>query len=171
MEKTYNQSETHYPLPQPEEISRREKDDAMGAYLMMFASIGAGLPLPIINLIAIIIYYFINRGKSRFVRFHMLQSLWSQVPVTLCNAVGVFWAVGIFMSYYSFNNEFLSFIYTLIAINLIYFTFSIIGAVRAYHGRFYYFLFFGKLAYNLAYKIREDKVEQENKSNVNLPPS
>ena len=46
----------YHPLPQPHELSEREKEDAMGAYLMMFAAVGAGLPLPVINLIAAIIY-------------------------------------------------------------------------------------------------------------------
>ena len=66
-----------YPLPQPEEIAEREKVDAMGAYLMMFAAVAVGLPLPIINLIAAVVYYFVNRKKSRFIHFHCLQSLLS----------------------------------------------------------------------------------------------
>ena len=45
-----------HPLQQPDEIPEREKEDAMGAYLMMFAAVAIGLPLPIINLIASIIY-------------------------------------------------------------------------------------------------------------------
>jgi len=31
-------------LPQPDEIPEREKEDAMGAYLMMFASLAIGSP-------------------------------------------------------------------------------------------------------------------------------
>ncbi|MCH8319303.1 MAG: hypothetical protein IIA88_12580, partial [Bacteroidetes bacterium] len=47
-----NSTTKYLPVPQPDEIPTREKEDAMGAYLMMFAAIAAGLPLPIINLIA-----------------------------------------------------------------------------------------------------------------------
>ncbi|MCH8330385.1 MAG: hypothetical protein IH946_03240, partial [Bacteroidetes bacterium] len=50
----------YHPLPQPDDIPTREREDAMGAYLMMFAAVAAGLPLPIINLIAAIIYYYVN---------------------------------------------------------------------------------------------------------------
>ena len=82
--------ETYAPLPQPEDMETREKEDAMGAYLMMFASIGAGLPLPIINLIASIIYFILNKSKSRFVKFHSHQSLLSQIPTSLMNSVAVF---------------------------------------------------------------------------------
>ena len=31
-------------LPQPQDLTVREKEDAMGAYLMMFAAWGAGSP-------------------------------------------------------------------------------------------------------------------------------
>ncbi len=73
-----NQDE-YYPIPQPDEISVREKEDAMGAYMMMFASAGIGLPLPIINLIAALIYYYVNKDKGRFVRFNTLQSFFSPI--------------------------------------------------------------------------------------------
>ncbi|MEX2597058.1 MAG: hypothetical protein WEC59_09050, partial [Salibacteraceae bacterium] len=66
--------EPYYPLPQPDEIPDHEREDAMGAYLMMFAAVASALPLPVINLIAAIIYYYVNRRKSRFVHFHSLQS-------------------------------------------------------------------------------------------------
>ena len=32
----------YHPLSQPDELTSREKEDAMGAYLMMFASIEIG---------------------------------------------------------------------------------------------------------------------------------
>ena len=53
-------------LPHPDELGTRERDDAMGAYLMMFASLGLGLPFPLINIIASAVYYFVNRKSSRF---------------------------------------------------------------------------------------------------------
>jgi hypothetical protein len=62
----------YHPLPQPDDISIREKEDAMGAYLMMFAAHAIGLPLPIISLVAAIIYLYLNRKTSRFV--HCIRS-------------------------------------------------------------------------------------------------
>jgi len=53
-------SEKYVKLPQPHELSEREKEDAMGAYLMMFAALATSLPLPIINLIAATVYYYVN---------------------------------------------------------------------------------------------------------------
>jgi len=41
--------------------------------------------------------------------------------------------------------------------NLVYFIVSIIGAVKARNGVFFYFLFFGKMAYHQVYRIRPEK--------------
>lgn len=161
--------DTYLPLPQPEEISTREREDAMGAYLMMFASIGAGLPLPIINLIASVIYYYVNKGKSRFVRFHSLQSLISQLPTTLMNAGGVAWGVQIFFSReLEVNDLFIAYWVTAGLFNLLYFIFSIVAAIKARKGQMYYFLFFGKLAYHQVYLVRGET--EAGPSIQNLPP-
>lgn len=170
----------YHDVEQVDDISTREREDAMGAYLMMFAALAAGLPLPIINLIAAIIYYYLNKNKSRFVKFHSLQSLYSQIPTTLLNATLVFWTIRILFRGGSFDGGdqliagfatvgefFWGYLYLVIAANLTYILFSIIGAVRARNGRFYYFLFFGKIAYHFAYR----KSSGLNNLIVNRPPA
>lgn len=159
----------YHDLEQPDQLSKKEKEDAMGAYLMMFAALGAGLPLPIINLIASIIYFFVQKKNTRFVRFHSLQSLWSQIPTTLVNAGAMYWTLQIFI----FNNLetsdlYFGYLIMLVVLNLIYFAFSIVGAVKARNGKMYYFLFFGKLSYHRVYQIRD--TDGDDLSNVNLPP-
>jgi uncharacterized membrane protein len=151
----------YYPLQQPSEIPEREKEDAMGAYLMMFAAVAVGLPLPIINLIAAIIYYYINRKKSRFIHFHSLQSLLSQIPTTLINWGVVFWAVNIaFRESWKLSPEFWGYTIFAAACTILYFIVSVIAAFKARSGKMYYFLFFGKIAYEAAYKVRpEDHAE------------
>ena len=157
-----------HPIPQPEEVSEREKQDAMGAYLMMFATTALGLPLPIVNMSASVVYFFVNKSKGRFVQFHSLQSMYSQIPVSLLNSYLIVWAVYIFANDAAFTNVFWGLLITAGIFNLFYFIFSIIGAVKAYHGRFYYFLFFGKIAYIQAYKIKnETEVKQQQ---MNMPP-
>ena len=158
----------YYDLEQPEDLTKKEKEDAMGSYLMMFAAMGAGLPLPIINLIAAVIYYFIQQKNTRFVRFHTLQSLWSQFPTTLINAGAVFWTLQIyFFKNYQASDEYFGYLIMMAIANLIYFIFSIVGAVQSRKGRMYYFLFFGKLAYHQVYKKRP---ETDNKDSANIPP-
>jgi uncharacterized Tic20 family protein len=169
----------YHPVEQPDDIPIREREDAMGAYLMMFAALAAGLPLPIINLIAALVYYFTNRSKSRFIEFHSLQSLFSQIPTTLLNAGLVVWTLRILFKDGSFFNEnsfaegfatvgdmYWGYIYVVIAANLIYVIFSIVGAVYARKGRMYYFIFFGKLSYHVAYRKKS-----EPRTFVNQPPA
>jgi uncharacterized Tic20 family protein len=159
----------YHPLPQPEEVTIREKEDAMGAYLMMFAAMGAGLPLPIINLIAAIIYYFVNRSNSRFVNFHSYQAMMSQIPTSLMNAGLTFWAIRIVVSDdWHLNNNFKGYVVMVIIANLLYIIYSIIAAIKARKGRFYYFMFFGKLAYHKMYAIKAE--EQMTAQIVNTPP-
>ncbi len=158
----------YYPLPQPDEIPTREKEDAMGAYLMMFAALGAGLPLPIINLLAAIIYYYMNKSNSKFVRFHSYQSLISQVPTTLMNAFMIFWGMRIvFSDSWHLTNNFKGYVAMVAVANIIYFIAGIIGAVKARKGQFYYFVFFGKLAYQKVYAIKNSP---EAAQIVNNPP-
>ncbi len=160
----------YYPLPQPEEIPEREKEDAMGAYLMMFAAVAIGLPLPIINLIAAIIYYYINRKKSRFIHFHSLQSLLSQIPTTIINWVLVVWGVAILLrENWKLTPEFWGYAIFAGTCTLLYLIVSLIGAYRARQGKMYYFLLFGKIAYEAAYKINPEKTGRKLRA-MNKPP-
>lgn len=170
---------TYKELPQPHELSMREKEDAMGSYLMMFAAVAAGLPLPIVNLIAAVVYYYVSYKKSRFVHFHAHQSLFSQLPTTLVNWAGLYWTLQIFLfDNYILSDYYYAFLVFLVVVNIIYFIFSIVGAVRARSGRFIYFLFFGGLAYNKAFRLdngiqyaNEKPLVGPNKPlSVNTPP-
>ena len=159
----------YYPLEQPEELTIRQKEDAMGAYLMMFAAIGAGLPLPIINLAAAIIYYYINKSSSRFVKFHSYQALIATIPTTLINAGAMFWALRIFFTEWHVTASFKGYILAAILANLAYFIIGIIAAMKARKGIYYYYLFFGKIAYQKVFAVKpgDDKIE----SPVNVPPN
>jgi uncharacterized membrane protein len=153
-------------LPQPHEISEREKEDAMGAYLMMFAAWGAGLPFPLINLIAAIIYFFINKKSSKFVAFHSYQSLLTQIPISLLNAGVIAWIIAIITPYAEDDVPFYAYLVFVIVWNLLYMIFSIIACVKARKGHYYYFWVFGRIAF-AKYYTYPDKNESTVK---NLPP-
>lgn len=158
-----------YPLQQPEEIPEREKEDAMGAYLMMFAAVAIGLPLPIINLIAAIVYYYVNKKKSRFIHFHCLQSLLSNIPTTIINWILVIWGVRIFFTDKTLTETFWAYAVFAGLCTLLYFIISIVAAAKARQGKMYYFLFFGKISYEIAYRVRPmDNVPSSEP--VNKPP-
>jgi uncharacterized membrane protein len=164
-------------LPQPHELSDRENEDAMGAYLMMFASLATSLPLPIINLIAAVIYYYINRKKGRFIHFNCLQSLLSQLPTTLVNWGLLYWGLQIFFfDNYELSDYFYAYLGFSIIANLVYFIFSLVAAVRARKGIFMYFIFFGPYAYQKVYAKRNrlsydnEDFNPEVEQSVNTPP-
>lgn len=148
----------YYELPQPEEVSLREKEDAMGSYLMMFAAFAVGVPIPAVNLIAAIVYYFINRNKGKFVKFHTIQSLYSQIPTTLMNWVLTAWIIRNFFwnDGNGFDDIFWGYVATVVIFNLVYVIYSIVAAIKARKGHFFYFIFFGRIAYHFAYRITEE---------------
>ena len=159
-----------FDLPQPHEVTKREKEDAMAAYLMNFAAWGAGLPLPSLNLIASAIYYLINRKKSRFVAFHCFQAFTSQLPTTLINIFGV----GMFVDFAIILQRplpklFWPYVAFAVFMNLLYVAVSIYACVLAAKGRIYYFLVFGRWAYTKYYgpnAVDLDGVAER----PNLPP-
>lgn len=134
-------------LPQPEEVSDVEKDDAMGAYLMMFASWAIGLPLPVLNVVAAVIYFAVNCRESRYVAFHAYQSLLSQIAVTLLNVGLIGWLLVIVVGGRSFSPVFFLFLCIVVVSNILYFIFSVVALVRARRGEIYYFPLFGTAAY------------------------
>ncbi|MGL1935443.1 MAG: DUF4870 domain-containing protein [Fibrobacterales bacterium] len=153
-------SSKYHSLPQPDDIPKRECEDAMGGYLMMFAVLAVGLPLPILNLIAAVIYYFVNRKKSRFVHFHVLQSLISQLPTSIANVVLIGWTFQIFyhtstLTQLGFSNHYIGYLFTAMILNIGYVILSIVAAIRARKGRMMYMLFFGKISYHFAFRKQE----------------
>ena len=163
------------PLPQVDEISKKERDDAMGAYFMTFATLSIGAPLPLLSLIVSVIYHLVNARKSRFVAFHSLQSLLSEIPISICNATVIVWGIAILVN--GFNNGFAgtnltAFWYCLLftfAITIVYIIFSLIAAFRAQKGRFIYFWLIGPLVYRHYYIL--GKGPREPAPELNLPPA
>jgi uncharacterized Tic20 family protein len=161
-------------LPQPNEISTREKEDAMGAYLMMFAAWAIGRPLPFLSLIAAFIYHMINKNKSRFVAFHSYQSLITEALISTLNAVLVIWLFIILFAGDKLYFPSLFFIYLIFVIfwNIVYTVVSLIGCFKAKKGQFYYFLLFGRIAFNAYYgkKAQLKMQKQKQMSTENKPP-
>jgi len=138
-------------LPQPDEIPERDKEDAMGAYLMMFASLAIGLPIPLVNLIASVIYFFVNRKNSLFAAFHSLQALLTHIPVVLLNAGTVAWVIVNLVVKPAYAGGFFWYLFFTILVNLAYIIWSIVALVRARKGRFVYFPLIGRFCFGRYY--------------------
>ena len=158
-------------LPAPGEIPPRERDDAMGAYLMMFASLALGLPLPFLGIIASIIYYGINRMRSRFVAFHSLQALLAHIPVALLNGALVVWLIVALVSDKGLHSPFwISLVLVLLA-NLAYLVLSVIALRRAARGLLWYMPVLGRLAFAYCFGPgSRERWERGAESETNRPP-
>ena len=88
------------------QVYPHEYEKASNSYLMAVVSIIAGLPLPIINLIAAIGYYLGQRKSTYFVRWHCIQSIIGQALVIPFNSIAFTWTLTIiFNNTYSGNYQ------------------------------------------------------------------
>lgn len=160
-------SEASSPLPQPEELGAGERDDAMGAYLMMFAALHLGLPIPLLGLLASVIYHFVNSRKSPFTRFHSLQALVSQIPVAVLTGIWTVWAIAVLIEWFgqrlhgSYEPFWWFTLFTAVC-SVTYSVYCIIAAVYAHKGRMYYIPFVGRWAYRRAFRPKTAAAEPRN---------
>jgi len=122
-----------------------EAEKASNSYLMSLIAVIAGLPLPIINLIATLIFYLGNRKATYFVRWHCTQALLSQFSLFLMNSFGFWWTISIVFSSETLSTNYLSYILTLIIFNAIEFIATIYTAIKTRKGIHIQWWFYGSL--------------------------
>jgi uncharacterized Tic20 family protein len=107
-----------------------EAEKASGGYLMSLIALIAGLPLPIINLIATFFFYVANRKGAYFVRWHCTQALLSQASLVIINGVAFWWALSVIFGENSVSNLFISYIMVVLLFNLTEFIATIYTAIK-----------------------------------------
>lgn len=122
-----------------------ESEKASNSYLMSVIAVMAGLPMPIINLIATAIFYFANRKAKPFVKWHCTQALLSQALTSVINIVGVYWTLSIIYGSNHVTNSYISYIITIVVFNLIEFIATLYAAVKTRKGAHVSWWFFGPL--------------------------
>jgi len=83
----------------PEIIHPTDLEQASNSYLMAIVAVIAGLPLPVINAIASLIYYAAHRQSSYFVRWHCIQAILAQAIMIPFNSFAFGWAVALITSH------------------------------------------------------------------------
>lgn len=78
----------------------------------------------------------------------------------------MFWGLRILFDVLPLDDTFKAYLVVVALANILYFAFSIVAAVRARQGRFFYFVFFGKIAFQQVYGADE----REKKDITNTPP-
>jgi uncharacterized membrane protein len=122
-----------------------EAEKASNSYLMSVVAVIAGLPLPIINLLATAIFFLGNRKGSYFVRWHCTQALLSQLTVLVMNSAGFYWTLSIIFANKSLSNDYISYMITIVLFNLVEFVATIYAAIETRKGKHVELWFFGPL--------------------------
>lgn len=122
-----------------------ELEVASNSYLMSFLILLVGLPLPIINLIASTIFYFGNRKRSFFIRWHCTQVLVSQLSLLFMNSAGFWWTVDIVLSKEKISSNYVAYILTILLFNISEFIATIYTAQKTRNGKHVEWWFYGPL--------------------------
>ncbi len=123
-----------------------DSEKASNSYLMSLVALMVGLPFPLINLIATVIFFFGNRSSTHFVRWHCMQALLSQMVVLIINAAGVYWTLSIFWGSNIVSDSYLGYIITIILFNILELIATIYAAVQTRKGRHVEWWLFGPLS-------------------------
>ena len=136
----------------PYKPSDEELASASNGYLMSLLAAIMGLPLPIVNLIATLIFFVGTRKSTYFVRWHTLQALLSQASLFVVNSIGVYWTLHIAFDVGELSNYYIGYIITLVSLNFIEFVASMYLAINVRKGQHLSLWFYGDLADDLCRK-------------------
>jgi uncharacterized membrane protein len=136
------------------EPGEHEAEKASNSYLMSLIAVIAGLPFPIINLMATLFFYIGNRKGTSFVRWHCTQALLSQLSLLFVNSYGFWWTVSIIFTPETITNKWVAYMLTIFIFNLADFVSTIYAAIQTRKGIHVEWWFFGELTNRL---IRSEK--------------
>ena len=127
------------------EPGEHEAEKASNSYLMSLIAVVAGLPLPIINLIATFFFYIGNRKGTYFVRWHCTQALLSQFSLLFINSYGYWWTISILFTSETISSKYIAYMLTIILFNLSEFIATIYTAIQTRKGKHVVWWFYGSL--------------------------
>ncbi|MBS1647932.1 MAG: DUF4870 domain-containing protein [Bacteroidetes bacterium] len=127
------------------EPSEHETETASSSYLMSLIAIIVGLPLPIINLIATLMFYLGNRNTTYFVRWHCTQALLSQLSLLFINSFGFWWTISIIFTEEIITNKYIAYIIAVLIFNLTEFIATIYTAIQTRKGIHIEWWFYGSI--------------------------
>ena len=122
-----------------------EAETASSSYLMSLIAIIVGAPLPILNLLATIIFYLSNRKSTYFVRWHCTQALLSQLSMLFINSVGFWWTISIFFTSETITNKYIAYMISAIIFNIAEFFVTLYTLIQTRKGLHVEWWFYGGL--------------------------
>jgi len=112
---------------------------------MSLVAVVAGLPLPIINLLATFFFFLGNRKSTYFVRWHCTQALLSQCSLLFMNAAGFSWTLNIAFTEATISNAYIAYMITVVIFNIADFIATMYSAIEVRKGKHVQWLFYGNL--------------------------
>jgi uncharacterized membrane protein len=125
--------------------SEHEAEKASTSYLMSLIAVIVGLPFPIINLLATLIFYMGNRKGTFFVRWHCTQALVSQASLLLINSYGFWWTIDVLFRDGVVSNAYIGYMMTAFLFNLTEFIVTMHTAIQTRKGRHVRWWFYGDI--------------------------
>jgi uncharacterized membrane protein len=122
-----------------------EAEKASNSYLLSLAAIIAGVPLPILNLIATFIFWVGNRKGTYFVRWHSLQAMLSQVPLVAMNSCGFAWTLSVIFGDNTVTSAYIAYLLTILTVNITELVATIYTAIAVRKGKHSEWWFYGSL--------------------------
>lgn len=126
-------------------LNSYESEKAANSYLMSLIAIIAGMPMPIVNLIATFAFYIANLKAPHFVKWHCTQNLLSQFSLFIINTTGFWWTMSIIFSDTTISNSYIAYVLSMIIFNAIELIATIISAMTIRKGNHIQWWFYGNL--------------------------
>ena len=122
-----------------------EVETASASYLMSLVAIIVAVPLPIVNFIATLFFYFANRKSTYFVRWHCTQALLSQLSLFFINSFGFWWTFSIIFKEEIISSKYFAYIIFAIIFNLFEFIATIYTSIQTRKGIHVEWWFYGSV--------------------------
>jgi hypothetical protein len=126
--------------------SESDMEKASNGYLMSLIAVMTGLPFPVFNLAASLLFFFANRKASYYVRWHCTQALLSQLILFFVNSVCFWWTISILFYDEKVSNNYFGYLFMVILFNLLEITSTIYAAIKTRKGKHVSFWVFNDLS-------------------------
>lgn len=136
--------------------TEHETEKASNSYVMSLVGIIAGLPLPIVNLICTLVFYFANKKATAFVKWHCTQALISQFILLIVNNFAFWWSISILFGSATISNQYIAYLMVLFIFNIFEFVVTIYTAIQTRKGIQIEWWIYGSLT-NYLLKTKDEK--------------
>jgi beta-barrel assembly-enhancing protease len=112
-----------------------EAESASNAYLLSLVLLMAGAPLPILNLLASVIFFLSARRSAPFVRWHCTQALLGQLCLIPINSTFMWMTIRLVLGYREVDNFYIGWGIVMVTLNAAELIGSIYAAIKVRQGK------------------------------------